>query len=209
MSQVPSNPIDAFAKGHKAPSTDNSAAAAKSGDKPAEGGIALDTSIDIAVPPKVVFDFWRALENFPRFMSHVIEVRKTGDKTHLWRVKGPLGTEVSWDSRVTDVEPDRRIAWASDKGATVENRGEVRFSPTATGTHLAVRITYAPPAGIVGHAVATLMGMNPRQQMDDDLKRCRSLLEEGVAQKGKETVTGAQVRHDEAQRRSVPPGNKA
>ena len=208
MAQVPSNPIDAFAKGQKPPSTDNSGASAKSGGKPAEGGIELDTSIDIAVAPKAVFDFWRALENFPRFMSHVIEVRSTGDQTHLWRVQGPLGTEVSWNSRITDVEPERRIAWASDKGATVENRGEVRFSPTATGTHLTVRITYAPPAGIVGHAVATLMGMNPRQQMDDDLKRCRSLLEEGAAQKGKETVTGAQVRHDEAQRRSVPPATK-
>ena len=204
MAQIPSNPIDAFAKGQSAPATDGH----KGGARAAEGGIDLDTSIDIAAPPKVVFDFWRALENFPRFMSHVIEVRKTGEQTHLWRVQGPLGTEVSWTSRVTDVEPERRIAWASDKDASVENRGEVRFSATPTGTHLAVRITYAPPAGVVGHAIATLLGMNPRQQMDDDLKRCRSLLEEGAAQRGGETVTDAQVRHDEAQRRSVPSAHK-
>ena len=40
-------------------------------------------------------------------------------------------------------------------------------------------MSYVPPAGALGHAVATLFGVDPRQAMHDDLVRLKSLLEEG------------------------------
>lgn len=40
-------------------------------------------------------------------------------------------------------------------------------------------MTYAPPAGLLGHAVASLFGVDPKSAMDEDLVRFKSLLEDG------------------------------
>jgi uncharacterized membrane protein len=40
-------------------------------------------------------------------------------------------------------------------------------------------MSYMPPAGAAGHAVAQLMGVDPRQAMHEDLMRLKGLLEEG------------------------------
>jgi hypothetical protein len=56
----------------------------------------------------------------------------------------------------------------------------VRFQPTPEGeTEIEVQMSYNPPAGAVGHAVATLFGADPKRAMDEDLVRLKSLLEEG------------------------------
>ena len=47
---------------------------------------------------------------------------------------------------------------------------------------------YLPPAGVLGHAVAQLFGINPRQAMHEDLVQLKSLLEEGETTKEGTTV---------------------
>jgi uncharacterized membrane protein len=47
------------------------------------------------------------------------------------------------------------------------------------GTHVDVHMGYTPPAGVLGHAVASLFGTNPKQAMDEDLMRLKSLFESG------------------------------
>lgn len=41
-------------------------------------------------------------------------------------------------------------------------------------------MSYNPPAGVLGHAVAELFGVDPKHEMDDDLLRMKSLIETGV-----------------------------
>jgi uncharacterized membrane protein len=58
----------------------------------------------------------------------------------------------------------------------------VQFHPnTIGGSTVTVRMGYTPPAGVFGHAVASLMGMNPRQAMNEDLARLKSIFESGRA----------------------------
>jgi len=72
------------------------------------------------------------------------------------------------------------IAWRSVPGSMVEIAGQVRFQPLSNErTRVDVRLSYAPPAGAVGHAVAALFGADPKHAMDEDLLRLKSLLEEG------------------------------
>jgi uncharacterized membrane protein len=60
------------------------------------------------------------------------------------------------------------------------SQGNVRFDPNEQGgTRVTVQMYYAPPAGAVGHAVASLFGRNPRQEMHEDLARLKSLFETG------------------------------
>jgi uncharacterized membrane protein len=42
-----------------------------------------------------------------------------------------------------------------------------------------VRLSYSPPAGAIGHGIATLLGADPKRQMDDDLARMKAFIERG------------------------------
>jgi uncharacterized membrane protein len=142
-------------------------------------GVELRKTINIAASPEEVFAFCAMWENFPRFMSHVREVTGTGQQSH-WVVDGPAGVPVSWDAIVTDFIPNQRLAWKSVEGSTIRQAGVLRVDPNPDGTtRLDLRITYNPPAGALGHAVATLLGANPERQLDEDFQRLQSLLETG------------------------------
>ncbi|MEO8357210.1 MAG: hypothetical protein ABI621_14975 [Chloroflexota bacterium] len=72
------------------------------------------------------------------------------------------------------------IAWETLPDSQVQSVGFVRFDPNRNGgTRLSVQMDYTPPAGVLGHAVAQLFGVDPRQAMHEDLMRLKSLLEEG------------------------------
>lgn len=40
-------------------------------------------------------------------------------------------------------------------------------------------MAYNPVAGVLGHLVASLFGVDPRRQLDEDLLRLKSLIETG------------------------------
>ena len=48
-----------------------------------------------------------------------------------------------------------------------------------TRQRLDIRVSYNPPAGAIGHAIALLFSADPKHAMDDDLVRFKSLLEDG------------------------------
>jgi uncharacterized membrane protein len=159
------------------------------------GRLAIGFHKDVLVnaPVEEVFAFWSAMENFPRFMSHVAEVRRLGEDRWHWKVSGPAGTAFQWDAVVTHFAPNELLEWKSVEGALVKNAGSIRFQREAGNrTRLDIRLTYNPPVGVIGHAFAKLLGADPKRQMDDDLLRFKSLLELGKAT-GHETVTRDQL----------------
>ncbi len=140
-------------------------------------------AIHIDAPRREVFAYYRAFENFPRFMSHVHEVRRAGDGIWHWVVDGPVGMRFEWDAEVTETRPDELIAWRTTPGGTVESEGMAHFEDEGSGTRLTIQLSYNPPAGGIGHGVAMLLGVDPKRQMDDDLLRLKSLLERGRARR--------------------------
>lgn len=141
--------------------------------------IDLQKTIHIAAPVDEVYAFWRKMENFPRIMQHVRAVEPAGDGRYRWTVTGPAGTPVSWNAEITEEIPNRVLSWRSEPGALVANAGIVRFDEENGGTRLHVRMSYNPPGGLLGHWVAALFGVDPKQAMDDDLARFKSLIEVG------------------------------
>ena len=142
-------------------------------------GIEMEKSIHIEASPEVIYDTWLDCTNFPQFMSHVKEVTDLGEGRTHWIVKGPAGAEVEWDAAVTrDVRP-QLIAWQTEPGSLVRHAGVVRFEPDGSGTRVHVKMNY-DAAGGVGHLLASLLGRNPGQQMDDDLSRMKIFIERGV-----------------------------
>jgi len=141
----------------------------------------LQKTMHINAPVDTVYNFWSSLENFPRFMTHVREVRPTSveGQSH-WTVAGPGGMPVEFDAVITRDVPNELIAWKSIEGARVAHAGIVRFEPDeADGTRVHIRFSYNPPAGALGHAVAALLGTDAKSMMDDDLARMKTLIETG------------------------------
>jgi uncharacterized membrane protein len=143
-------------------------------------GITVQKTITINAPIKKVFELWSRHENFPHFMSRVREVKDLGNGRYHWTVAGPAGIPVEWEAVITKLEPDRLIAWQSAPGSTIEQHGIVQFRPDGGDkTVVDVRLSYYPPAGAVGHAIASLFGADPKSEMDDDLMRMKSFIETG------------------------------
>jgi uncharacterized membrane protein len=139
----------------------------------------LQKCIDVAAPIEQVFETFSQLERFPEFMTHVREVRVRGDGTSLWIVEGPAGRTISWEAVTTRLEPNRLIAWRTLPGSAVEHAGLLRFEQTEGGTRVLVTMSYTPPAGALGHAVARLFGTDPKSELNDDLMRMKVFLETG------------------------------
>ena len=153
-----------------------------------ENGIKVQKAININAPIDEVYRFWRNFENFPRFMNHVKEIRME-DGISTWKVEGPAGVPVEFQSYITRDIPNELIAWESPPDSQVRHIGFVRFDQSyGGGTRVTVQMSYAPPAGVAGHAIAGLFGVDPRQAMNDDLARLKSLLEEGKTSADKGTM---------------------
>jgi uncharacterized membrane protein len=143
------------------------------------GAVDIHKTLNLAVPVEEAYGFWTHYENLPQFMSNVREVTVREDGTSHWVVAGPAGMPVEWDAVTTRQVPNREIAWQTVPGSIVEHSGTVRFEPTPEGTRIDIAMSYNPPAGAVGHAIAKLFGADPKSEMDTDLMQMKTLIETG------------------------------
>jgi uncharacterized membrane protein len=148
---------------------------------PADRGVKVEKSVTINRSPAELYTFWRNFENLPRFMNHLESVKVTSPERSHWVAKAPAGTSVEWDAEIYNEKENELIAWRSLEGSDVDNAGSVRFEPATGGRGTVVRVSlkYDPPGGIIGAAVARLFGESPAQQIDEDLRRFKQLMETG------------------------------
>ena len=140
-------------------------------------GIKVEHSIVVDRSPQEVYRFWRELENLPRFMDHLESVTVMDENRSHWVAKAPAGTKVEWDATIHNEIENELIAWRSLPGADVDNAGSVHFTPAEGGTEVRVVLSYDPPAGKVGASVAKLLGEEPSQQVEEDLRRFKQVIE--------------------------------
>ena len=145
------------------------------------GAIRVTRSVVINRSPEELYNFWHDVQNLPTFMYHLESVQATGERRSHWVTKGPAGTRIEWDAEITEDRPNELIAWRSVEGADVYNAGSVRFEPRpgGRGTIVKVDMEYYPPGGIAGTAFAMLFNESPEQQIYDDLRRLKQVLETG------------------------------
>ncbi|MDB5927497.1 MAG: hypothetical protein JWN13_6433 [Betaproteobacteria bacterium] len=139
----------------------------------------IEKTIQINAPIDQVFDFIANYENFPQFMRNVWSVYTRPDGRSHWVVAGPAGTAVEFESYVIDLVANEVIAWSSVEGSPVRHTGTIRLQPSDAGTRVHTLMSYTPPAGVLGHAVAKLFGADPKTELDEDMLRLKSRLESG------------------------------
>jgi len=142
-------------------------------------GTRIEQAVIIARPAPDLFRFWRQFDTLPRFMENLESVTLLDERYPHWVAKGPLGARVEWDAEIHNEIPDELIAWRALPGSAVDQAGSVHFTPVTEGTEVRLVMRYAAPAGKVGEAMAHLVGDDPRQQMADDLRRFKQVMEAG------------------------------
>ena len=156
----------------------------KSGIQDATGmnqNIIVEKTVTINKSPEDLYHYWHNFENLPTFMKHLKSVKVLDEKRSHWIANAPMDNSVEWDAEIINEQENHLIAWTSLEGADVENSGFVRFqpAPAGRGTEVKVVIEYNPPGGALGAAIAKLFGEEPEQQIGDDLRRFKQLMETG------------------------------
>jgi uncharacterized membrane protein len=145
------------------------------------GDVLVGRSVTIDRPRAELYAFWRDFKNLPQFMHNIHSVAIHDAAHSHWVIEAPAHKTVEWDSKITEDEPGRLIAWESLEGASVRNSGRVEFldSPDGRGTVVRVTLTYDPPAGALGKLIAKMFKKEPKVQARQDLRRFKQLMETG------------------------------
>jgi uncharacterized membrane protein len=144
-------------------------------------GIHVEVTQTIAKSADELYRFWRDFSQLPRFMHHLKSVKVLDDRRSFWEARGPAGSTVDWYAEIINDEPGKLIAWRSLAESDVDSAGSVRFVPASgdRGTEVHVVMDYIPPAGRIGQGIAKMFGEDPKQQITQDLRRFKRLMETG------------------------------
>ncbi|MEH1774040.1 MAG: SRPBCC family protein [Nostoc sp.] len=143
--------------------------------------IKVEKTVTINKSAEELYRFWHNFENLPTFMKHLKSVQVYNEKRSHWIANAPLGNSVEWDAEILEDRENKFISWASVEGADIDNSGFVRFQKALgdRGTEVKIVLEYNPPGGALGATVAKLFGEEPQQQIGDELRRFKMLMEAG------------------------------
>jgi uncharacterized membrane protein len=142
--------------------------------------VAIHSVVTVDRPPAEVYAWWRNLHNLAAAMTNVESITVLDELRSLWKVR-VAGKLVEWQAEITGSRPDHLIAWRTLHEADVVHTGNVRFvaAPGGRGTEVHVDVEVTPGGGRVGKAVAKLGRLIPQQQITNDLRRVKQVLEVG------------------------------
>lgn len=147
---------------------------------PFEPNVIVRRAVTINRPREEVFARWTKWEELPNYMRHLQTVEDLGGGRTRWRAHGPTG-DVNWEAETVARKENELVSWRSLPGADVPNAGEVRFAdaPGGRGTELRVEFGFEVKGGKLASVFAKLTGEEPTQQVAEDLRRFKAILETG------------------------------
>ncbi len=143
-------------------------------------GIIVEQSVTVDRPAAEAYQAWRRLENLPRFMPHLAAVTTGADGRSHWVAIGPFGGTLEWDAEIINDLDGKLIAWRSLGAIGAPAAGFVRFAAAPdgrAGTVVTAALDYRPQRDIPAAIIATLLRRQPHQQVAEDLRRFKALLE--------------------------------
>jgi uncharacterized membrane protein len=174
---------------------------------PPHRAVDVQKTLRIQAPVEQVFHLWDHVENFPAIMTHVRRVRRLPEQRDdasrwRWRVRTRAGMQFEFDTVLTGRKENRLLAWRTEPGSSIQHAGRVQFLTNSDGsTTVDLKMVYNPVAGFFGHAIAWLIGADPKQQLDDDLMRMKTFLETGKpprdAAQRRSDVSDILLKHEE------------
>jgi uncharacterized membrane protein len=155
--------------------------------------IHVTKSVTLMKPRAEVYQFWRNLERLPSFMIHLRSVTEVGPTRSHWVASAPGGTQVEWDADIVAERENEFLSWRSVEGSEIRHEGSARFkdAPADRGTEVWIELSYDAPGGAAGAAIAKWFGEEPSQQLSDDLRRFKQVMETGEVVLSEGSLEGA------------------
>jgi uncharacterized membrane protein len=142
-------------------------------------GIRIQRTIEINAPVGRVYDFFSHPENYPRISDCVANVEVFGDGRFA---KDMLiaGVPYRFEERFYRCEENCALESRSEPGSAMHYCKQMMFGDAGDGwTRLNVHFSYHPPGGALGHAFASVLGIDPKSILNDLLMRAKFFLETG------------------------------
>ena len=112
--------------------------------------------VDVAAPPRLVFDLARDVRRWPALLPHYLDVRvleRHADGAITARMVAVrsvvrrlgYGLPVAWRARTWSIEPELQLRFVHRGGATAGMDVTWRIEPTPGGCHVAIEHSFDPP----------------------------------------------------------------
>lgn len=144
-------------------------------------GVKVEKSVTVNRTPEELFSFWRNFRNLPRVMEHLEWVECYDERRSKWRVRRGENKFIEWEAEIINEHPNELIAWRTLEGSDVRHAGSVRFTPApgARGTEVRLSVEYEVAGGKFTSALAKLFRRSPDQQIHEDLRHFKQIMEAG------------------------------
>jgi len=139
----------------------------------------LTAEVEVDVPVSTAYNQWTQLEEFPRFLSDVKEVRQLDDEFTHW-VVSVGGVQREFDATIVDQAPDDHVAWQSVDEPV--HGGRVSFEPQGPErTRVSLQMMWEPET--LFEKAGAALGLDERR-VEMDLERFKEFIEHRGAETG-------------------------
>jgi HSP20 family molecular chaperone IbpA/ribosome-associated toxin RatA of RatAB toxin-antitoxin module len=148
----------------------------------------LEQTVDVNVAPDAAYSMWQRVEDYPRFMEGVTQVRRAGENRVHWHARRHEH-DVEWDSEITESVPNQLIRWRDLGG---QYHGSLTFEPLAHGqTRVRMHMEFDALPVDKEQALTT--------RVAGDLERFKAYAEAGAGSGSRNAAgEGGEARQDEA-----------
>lgn len=148
---------------------------------PPPGAPEVERTLTIGATAPDLYERFRSGADLPAIWGHMADISPAEDGRTRWAVHGPLGRTWSWETKLTAERRSDVLSWAATEGADVPMEGTLtlRPAPRDQGTEATLSVTFEPPGGRLGRAVADHLDLVPREFLSTALRRWKALVETG------------------------------
>lgn len=155
------------------------------------GGRRIVRSVAMRRSAADLYQVWRDLSAWPRFMHNVARISEEGAKSY-WDVR--VGSDiVRWVVELTAAVPGRVIAWRTLIGPGAPQSGEILLqrTPNPRVTEVRVTLEYDPPKAPATWTQHHAGETSPARQLDETLDRLKEQVESAVRASNRAVTRGA------------------
>lgn len=136
----------------------------------------FEKSIVIDAPLESVFRLCSRLEDLPKIVPFVKEVKQVGFSTYRWKVAGPAGNILEWETAIRNFVPNKQIEWQV-LTEDADNPGMLVFHRTPQGTRVSLMLKVDTPTGRVSELLGSIMS-DPAHRLQEALTCIKAELEQ-------------------------------
>lgn len=145
--------------------------------------ITAGSSVTIMRPAEELYAFWKDAESVSQWMGHIDRATRL-DEAHVhWVRPHPGSGTLEWTTEVTQDIANHAIAWrtasASDSDHEVSGRVEFKEVAAGRGTLVTLTLRYKLRGGLLHSGAASIIGQDPAQEIRENLRRFKMLMEAG------------------------------